>query len=144
MAQNDYHFIINELVNTFECEFKCLGESSEKYKGMRFIATSLSNLVDNLADGICKTKCKCYDCFIEYERVKSSLIKYDCLSYNKDHSWKLDDGLKERFKNAFTFSKNDINKFVSLLRKGIYPNEYIDIGTSLLKKNSKIKNSTAA
>ena len=86
MAQNDYHFIINELVNTFECEFKCLGESSEKYKGMRFIATSLSNLVDNLADGICKTKCKCYDCFIEYERVKSSLIKYDCLSYNKDHS----------------------------------------------------------
>ena len=86
MAQNDYHFIINELVNTFECEFNCLGESSEKYKGTRFIATSLSNLVDNLADGTYKTKCKCCDCFIEYERVKGSLIKYDCLSYNKDHS----------------------------------------------------------
>ena len=139
MAQNDYHFIINELVNTFECEFKCLGESSEKYKGMRFIATSLSNLVDNLADGICKTKCKCCDCFIEYERVKGSLIKYDCLSYNKDHSWKLDEGLKERFKNAFTFSKNDINKFVSLLRKGIYPYEYIDDWDKFIEKKFKNK-----
>ena len=35
----------------------------------RFMASSLSNLVDNLAEGIHKTKCKDSDCFLEYESV---------------------------------------------------------------------------
>ena len=30
------------------------------------------------------------------------------------------------FKNTFKFSDNDINKFILLLRKGIYPYEYVD------------------
>ena len=29
--------------------------------------------------------------------------------------------------NTYKFSKNDINKFILLLRKGIYPYEYIDL-----------------
>ena len=29
-------------------------------------------------------------------------------------------------KNKFTFPSNDINKFILLLRKGIYPYEYMD------------------
>ena len=28
----DYHFIIKELANEFEVQFKCLGENKEKYK----------------------------------------------------------------------------------------------------------------
>ena len=28
----DYHFVIKELVNKFEGQFECLGESTEKYK----------------------------------------------------------------------------------------------------------------
>ena len=31
-----------------------------------------------------------------------------------------------RFKNTFKFSKNDISKFIFLLRKGIDPYEYMD------------------
>ena len=42
----------------------------------RFMATSLSDLVDNAAEGIHKIKCKDYDCFLEYESVKDNLIKY--------------------------------------------------------------------
>ena len=44
----------------------------------RFVASSLSNLVDNLAEGIHKIKCKDCDCFPEYESVRDDLIKYKC------------------------------------------------------------------
>ena len=89
------------------------------------MASSLSNLVDNLTEGIHKIKCKdCY-CFLEYESVKDNLIKYKCLSCNKYYSDKIDEELKKRF-NRFKFSDNDINKCILLLRKGVYPCEYID------------------
>ena len=76
------------------------------------MATSLSNLVDNLTEVIHKIKCKDSDCFLEYESAKDNLVKYKCLSCNKDHSNKIDEKLKERFKNIFKVSKNDINKFI--------------------------------
>ena len=61
----------------------------------RFVATSLSNLVDNLTEGIDKIKCKDCDCFLEYECVKDNLIKYECLSSNKDYLNKIDGELKK-------------------------------------------------
>ena len=53
------------------------------------MATSLSNLVDNLTDRIHKFKCKDYDCFLKYTSVNDNLIKYKCLSCNKviQRSW---------------------------------------------------------
>ena len=38
----------------------------------------------------------------------------------------LNEELKNKFKNVFKFSKNDINKFILLLGKGVYPYEYMD------------------
>ena len=90
------------------------------------MATSISNLVDNLTNGIHKIKCKDRDCFLEYEIVKDNLIKYEYLSCNKNYSNKIDEELKQRFKNTFKFSNNDINKFILLLRKGVCPYEDID------------------
>ena len=46
----------------------------------RFMASSLLNLVDNLAEGINKSKCKYCDCFFEYETINDNLINYKCLS----------------------------------------------------------------
>ena len=66
------------------------------------------------------------NCFLKYESVKKNLIKYKCLSCNKDYSNKLDEKFKKRFKNTFKFSDNDINKFILLVRKGVYPYKYID------------------
>ena len=118
----DYDFIIKELANEFEGQFKCLGENKKQCKtysfpikkvikeidkggnesvvtisykikfidSARFMTTSLSNLVDNLAEGINKIKCKDCDCFLEYESVKDNLIKHKCLSCNKDYSNKID------------------------------------------------------
>ena len=76
------------------------------------MASSLSNLVDNLAEVIRKIKFKDCDCFLEYESVKGNLIKYKSFSCNKDYSNKLDEKLKKKFKNAFTFSNNAINEFI--------------------------------
>ena len=50
----------------------------------RFMACSSSNCVDNLAEGIHKSKRKYCYCFLEYESVKDNLIRYKCLSCNKD------------------------------------------------------------
>ena len=78
----------------------------------RFMVSSLSNLVNNLAEEILKIKSKGCDCFFEYKSVKDNLIKYKYLSCNKDYSNKIDEELKKRFRNTFKFSNNNINKFV--------------------------------
>ena len=81
--------------------------------------------------------------FSWYESVKDNLIKYKCLSYNKDYLEKLEEKFKKWFKNIFKFSNNHINKFVLLLRKSVYPYEYIDEWkkfdeTDCLKENNFI------
>ena len=83
----------------------------------RFMASSLSNLVDNLAEGIHKIKCKDCDCFVEYESVKDNLIKYKCLSCSRDYLNKLAEELKKEFKNKFKFPNNDINKFIVVKKR---------------------------
>ena len=45
---------------------------------------------------------------------------------NKNYQQKFDEKLKERFFNTYKFSNHDNNKFVLLLRKGVYPYEYMD------------------
>ena len=54
----------------------------------RFMASSLSNLVDNLEQGIHKIKCK--DCVFFLKSVKGNLRKYKCSSCNRHYSNKLD------------------------------------------------------
>ena len=100
----------NESVETIQYKNKFIDS-------MRSMATSLSKLVDNLTEGIHKIKCKDCGCFLEYENVKDNLIKYKCLSWNKYYLNKFDEELKKKFKNIFTFSKNDNSKFILLLKK---------------------------
>ena len=68
----------NESVVTISYKIKFIDSA-------RFMITSLSNLVDNLTEVIHKVKCKDCDWFLEYENVKGNLIKYKCLSCNKDY-----------------------------------------------------------
>ena len=83
----------------------------------RFITSSLSN---NVAEEIHEINCKDCECFLQCKSIKESLIKY------KDYSNKPDKELIKQFKNTFRFFNNDINRFILLLRKGVYPYEYID------------------
>ena len=52
----------------------------------RFMASSLSNLVDNLAEELHKIKCKNYKYFSENKCVKDNLIIHKCLSCSKCYS----------------------------------------------------------
>ena len=88
------------------------------------MATSLSNFVINLKEGIHKTKCKDCDRFLEYESIKDNLIKYKCLSFNNDYSKKNYGELIKQI-NTFKISNNDINKSI-LLFKGFFLYGYID------------------
>ena len=76
------------------------------------MAISLSNLVDKLTEGIHKIKCKDCDCLLKFISVKDNVIKYKCLSCNKNYPNKIDEELKKIFKNTFQFYNNDINKFI--------------------------------
>ena len=51
--------------------------------------TSLSSLVDNLAEGIHKIWCKDFNRFIEYEIAIENIIKHKCTWCNKDYSDKI-------------------------------------------------------
>ena len=95
----------------------------------------------NLTEEIHKIECKDCDCFLENVGVKDNLVKDKRLSCNKNYSNKIDEGLKNRFKNAFKFSNNGINKFILLLRKIVYLYEYMDewekFNETLLLKNEE-------
>ena len=58
----------NESVVTISYKIKFIDSA-------RFMASSLSNLVDNLAKGIHKIKCKDCDCFLEYEKCQEQFDK---------------------------------------------------------------------
>ena len=66
----------------------------------------------------------------------------ESIFYNKDYSRKIDEELKKRFKNTFKFSNNDVNEFILLLRKGVYPYEYLDdyLKTTLPEKEKFYSN----
>ena len=94
----DYHFIIKKLVKEFEGNFECLGKNTEKYitfsvpikkkienkdleitykvkfiNSYRFMASSLSKLVDNLSEGIHNNKCS--DCGSNLDYIKITDVK---------------------------------------------------------------------
>ena len=100
----------------------------------RFMASSLSNLVNNFSEWIHRIKCKfghddkkCETCsFLEYTSVKDDLIEYNCSICNNNFQIKFHEKLKERCFNINKFFNHDNNKFILLLQKGVYPYEYID------------------
>ena len=106
------------------------------------MASSWSNFSNNPSQGIHKIKwkyrhndkkCETYrirykysHCFLEHTNFKDDLIEYKCLCCNKNYQQKFEEKLKRQFFNAFKFSNHYYNKFISLLRKGVYPYEYMD------------------
>ena len=147
----DYHFIIKELVKEFEGNFDCLGENTEKYitfsvplkkkienknieitykikfiDSFGFMSSSLSKLVDNLSKGIHNNKCADCKSNLDYIKTKNEKLILECYNCKQRYRKKFNKELIERFASTYGFCNNDLNKFVLLLRKGVYPYEYAD------------------
>ena len=90
------------------------------------MATSLPKLVDNLTDNIHNGKCdKCKSNLYFVNAVNEKLI-FKCNDCEKEYEKEFNKELLERFSNTYEFCDNDLNKFFILLRKDVYPYEYMD------------------
>ena len=150
----DYHFIIKELVKEFEGNFECLGENTEKYitfsvpikkkienkdleitykikfiDSYRFMASSLSKLVDNLSEGIHNNKCSDCGSNLDYIKItaerKNEKLILECYNCKQRYKKKFNKELIKRFASTYSFCNNDLNKVILLLRKDVYPYEYM-------------------
>ena len=53
-------------------------------------------------------------------------LTFECVDCKKEYKKDTDNKLKERFSNVYEFCDYDVNKFITLLRKGAYSFEYMD------------------
>ena len=87
---------------------------------VRFMSPSLSKLANNLSE-IYSKKCRDKNCKseCEFKGLKNNKLFYkEC----RKTQLKPINGLIEKFPNTHKFCNYDINKFIFLLRKGVYPN----------------------
>ena len=89
--------VISENVVTISCKIEFIDSP-------RFMASSLSSVIDIISEGVHKVNCKDCSCFLEYESVKDVSIKFKCTSCKKFY----------------------LKKVILLLRKGAYPYGYMD------------------
>ena len=97
----------------------------------RFRLISLLELVDNMFGIFNNIECKsCIDkiksnsecCFVE---LKNNRLIYKCKECKEERKRPINE-LIENFPSIYQFCNGDLNKFVLLLRKGVYPYDYMD------------------
>ena len=92
----------------------------------RFMSRSLSNLADNLSEGLYSDKCAdCKSC-LDYMSVKDDQLIFRYFKCKKNYNKNFNKDLIKRFENTYEFCDRDINKFILLLRKGVYSYKYVN------------------
>ena len=162
------HFIISQLAEEIKGGLNCIGANVEKYitfsvpikkecdngktiayklrfiDSIRFMSASLSDLVSNMSGIFNSIECKsCIEkikinsqcCFVG---LKNNRSIYRCKECRKE--WKRPiEGLIEKFPGAYQFCSDDLNKFVLLLRRGVYRYENMDNWEKLMKPQYHLK-----
>ena len=113
----DYHFKIKYLAREFKRTFESLGENTEKYISFTIPFKKLIN------DKEIKYRIRISDsCRFMQDSLSNLIDNLSELKIKEIDS----DVLIKRFYNTCQLSDNDINKFKLLLRKGVYPYQYMD------------------
>ena len=90
------------------------------------MSTSLSKLVDNLSEGLHNNKfINCKSC-LDYMRTKNEKLIFKCFNCKQNYEKDFNKKLIKRFANTYEFCNKNLNKFILLLRKDVYPYEYMD------------------
>ena len=90
------------------------------------MSSSLSNLVDNLCEGLHSNKCtSCKSC-LDYIITKDDELNFMYFECKNNYKKDFNKHLSKRFANICEFCHGDINRFILLVKKGIYLHEYTD------------------
>ena len=92
----------------------------------RFMSSSLSGLGNNSSEGIYNYKCDDYESCLDYISTKDNQLIFKCIKCSKNHEKYSNKNLMKKFENTCEFCNEGIIKFILLLRKGVYPYEYMD------------------
>ena len=90
------------------------------------MSSSLSKLVENLSEGIHNNKCADCKSNLDYTKTKNEKLILECYNCKQHYRKKFNKELIKRFASTYEFCNNDVSKCVLLLRKGVYPYEYMD------------------
>ena len=86
----------------------------------RFMASSLSKLVDNLSEGIHNNKCSDCGSNLDYIKItakrKNEKLILGCYNCKQHYKKKFNKELVKRFASTYSFCNNDLNKFILLLK----------------------------
>ena len=112
----------NNKINTYRLRF---------IDSFRFMSTSLSELVDNRSGIFNNIECKsCIEkikinsecCFVG---LRNNRLIYKCKECKEEWKRPLNKLIKN-YPSIYQFCNINLNKFVMLLRKGVFPYEYMD------------------
>ena len=105
--------------NSIACKIKFIDS-------FRFTSRLLSNLVDNFSEGLNSDKyTDCKSC-LDYMITKDDELTFRCFECKNNYEKDFNKELIKLFANIHEFCNEDINKFILLLRKDVYPYEYMD------------------
>ena len=90
------------------------------------MSTSLSSLVTSLSDGVYNDTCPDCESNLHYMIIKDDQLIFRSFECKKNHNKDFNNELIKRFAYIYEFCNKDINKLMLLLRKGIYPYEYMN------------------
>ena len=103
------------------------------------MSSLLSSIVDNLSAGLHNDRCiDCKSC-LDYMTTEDEQLIFRCFECKKNCKKDFHKKLIKRFANIYEFSNEDNNKFILLLRKGVYPSEKrVAFSSSLDMEDSRV------